>query len=101
MHPINASLQLIPLQYSGHPYAVVDGVIALIQASGLHCETGPFSTAVEGDYEAILQLLSQIRRYMAETDCQEWLLQVQLHVHQKKPVTIAEKVQQHQKTKEL
>lgn len=92
MFPVNASLQFIPLQTTGHPYAVVDSVIALIQQSGLYYETGPFSTAVEGDFDAILQLLGQIRQFMENSHCREWLLQVQFHVHADKPVTIAEKV---------
>lgn len=70
-------------------------LLRLLKKSGLHYEVGPFSISMEDDYDAILQLLSHIRRYIAETNCQQGLLQMQLLVHLLKPVTIAEKVQYH------
>lgn len=48
---ISASLQLVPIiPGAKHPYEWIDEVIAIIKASGLSYEVGPFSTSVESDY---------------------------------------------------
>ncbi len=91
-HIINASIQLIPVQAGNrHPYAWVDEVIELIQASGITYEVGPFSTSLEADYKSVMQLIDKINTHLLSKNCPEWLLQVQIQVRSGASITSAEK----------
>lgn len=94
-HTTNASLQLIPLGPERHPYAWVDEIIALIQASGLPYTVGPFGTSVEGSYAAVLGLIDAVQQHLYKAGCSEWLLQMQWQLRSAGPVTVAEKVDPH------
>ncbi|HVZ26610.1 MAG TPA: thiamine-binding protein [Sediminibacterium sp.] len=88
---INASLQMLPLARDRHPYAWVDEVIAVIQASGLAYEIGPFTTIVEGSYEAVIQVINTINEHLVANACPEWILQVQLQLRSDGDMTGSEK----------
>lgn len=53
----NLSLQVLPQVPAERVYAVVDQVIAMIQASGLPYVVGPLETTIEGDLEELLGLV--------------------------------------------
>ena len=62
---MNASLaiQILPkVQGDEEVCRVVDEVIAYIQSTGLHCFVGPCETAVEGDFDTIMEIAKQGRR---------------------------------------
>lgn len=59
---MNASLaiQILPkVQGDEEVCRVVDEVIAYIQSTGLHCFVGPCETAVEGDFDTIMEIAKQ------------------------------------------
>ncbi|TAD92138.1 MAG: thiamine-binding protein [Bacteroidetes bacterium] len=74
---INAALQLLPVGTQKHPYEWVDGVIGLIEQSGLNYEVTPFNTSVEGSYPAVKALIDHINDWLMTQGCEEWLLLVQ------------------------
>lgn len=51
---VNASLQIVPIVQDKHPYLWVDEAIAVIAASGIKYEVGPFATVIEGTYDEVL-----------------------------------------------
>jgi uncharacterized protein YqgV (UPF0045/DUF77 family) len=88
---VNAALQVIPLN-TPDSYAIVDQAIAEIQASGLPCQVGPFSTSVEGELTAILSLVEKLRDVCFDQGTEELLLNVQIHLKKDADVTTQEKV---------
>ncbi len=59
---MNASLaiQILPkVQGDEEVCRVVDEVIAYMQSTGLHCFVGPCETAVEGDFDTIMEIAKQ------------------------------------------
>ncbi|HSC54699.1 MAG TPA: thiamine-binding protein [Phnomibacter sp.] len=93
--PINASIQLIPIDAAENAMPQIDKAIALIQQSGLHYEVGPFGTTVEGGYEKVGQLITAINNMMNEAATVEWVLNVQFHIKPEAAVTMQEKVSKH------
>jgi len=54
---INATIQVIPLTQIEKAFPIVDKAIELIQQSGISFSVGAFETRLEGEYEAVQQLL--------------------------------------------
>lgn len=88
---INASLQIVPVVQDRHPYEWVDEAIAVIQATGIKYEVGPFGTILEGNYEAVLNVIQKVNEYLYEKGCAEWIAQVQLQVRSNGDITSDEK----------
>jgi uncharacterized protein YqgV (UPF0045/DUF77 family) len=76
MDVLSANIQFIPL-HSENPMAAVDEAIALIQSVGVSYEVGPFGTSVEGDIDAVNNLIHNLQK---STITKEFLLNVQYHV---------------------
>lgn len=62
----NLSLQILPLVAEDQVYAVVDKVIAAIQASGLKYVVGPLETTMEGDLDQMLNLVRKAQDICVE-----------------------------------
>lgn len=89
---ISASLQLVPIVSGAkHPYEWIDEVIAIIKASGLPYEVGPFSTSIESDYKSVMKLIDNINSFLFTQKCPEWVLQTQLQLRSGADMTSNEK----------
>lgn len=93
---VNASLQVLPVATSKHPYEWVDEAITVIKQSGIKCEVGPFTTVVEGTYEQVMKTINDINEYLYEKRCNEWILGVQLQIRSGGDITGEEKTGKHQ-----
>ena len=76
MDVLSANIQFIPL-HSENPMAAVDEAIALIQSVGVSYEVGPFGTSIEGDIDAVNNLIHNLQK---SAITKEFLLNVQYHV---------------------
>ena len=76
MAVLSANIQFIPL-HGEDPMAAVDQAIALIQSVGISYEVGPFGTSVEGEAEAVEELVHHLLKSAVS---KEFLLNVQYHV---------------------
>lgn len=92
---VNASLQVLPVATSRHPYEWVDEAIAIIKKTGIKCDVGPFTTVVEGTYEQVMKAIKDINEYLYEKKCNEWILGVQLQIRSDGDITGAEKTEKH------
>lgn len=90
---INASLQIIPIVEDKHPYEWVDEAIAIIRQSDIKYEVGPFSTVLEGNYAAVMNVIQQVNEYLYQRGCAEWISNVQLQFRSDKDITANEKVE--------
>ena len=95
MNTINAAIQLLPVHTKEHPYEWVDQAIELIEKSGLVYEVGPFNTSVEGTYEEVKALLDDINNHLLQSNCPEWLLNVQYQFRSGADVRADEKTAKH------
>jgi uncharacterized protein (TIGR00106 family) len=93
---INASIQIVPIVTDKHPYEWVDEAIGIIQQSGISYEVGPFATVLEGDYNAILEVINSVNEYLYQKGCHEWISNVQIQIRSNGPVTSLEKTQKFQ-----
>lgn len=93
--PINASIQLVPINAAAPAMDCIDHAIYLIRQSGLAFEVGPFGTSVAGTYTEVIDLIGEINSWMATSSPTEWLLNIQLHIHPQAPVTMEQKTAKH------
>lgn len=93
--PINASIQLVPIQDADKAMGMIDEVIAIIRTAGMAYEVGPFGTTVEGPYENVMALIHRINDWMAANSAAEWVLNIQLHIAPAQAVTMQQKTAKH------
>lgn len=93
--PINASIQLIPIQDADKAMANIDEVIAIIRTAGMAYEVGPFGTSVEGSYEEVMDLIHRINDWMVVNSSAEWVLNIQLHIAPAQAITMQQKTAKH------
>ena len=90
-HTVNASLQLLPIVQDRHPYEWVDDAIAIILASGIAHEVGPFATVLEGNYDEVMAVFAAVNEHLQSRGCAEWIVNFQLQVRSDGPITGDEK----------
>jgi len=90
-HIINASLQIVPLVQDKHPYEWVDEAIAIIQDSAVKYEVGAFATTLEGTYEEVMKVISDVNNHLQERGCAEWIASIQLQFRSATDITGEEK----------
>jgi len=88
---INASIQIVPIVQDKHPYEWVDEAIAIIQASGIKYEVGPFATVLEGKYDAVLKVIHDVNEYLYQKGCDEWITNLQIQFRSNSDITSLEK----------
>jgi uncharacterized protein (TIGR00106 family) len=95
-HIVNASIQIVPIVQDRHPYQWVDEAIEVIKSSGIKCDIGPFATVVEGTYDEVIDLISQINNHLQQRNCPEWIANIQIQIRSDQDITSDEKTSKHQ-----
>jgi uncharacterized protein (TIGR00106 family) len=90
---INASIQIVPIVLDKHPYEWVDEAIAIIQQSGIRYEVGPFATVLEGKYDEVLKVISDVNEYLYQKGCVEWISNIQIQIRSNGDITALEKTE--------
>ena len=90
---INASIQVVPVVRDKHPYEWVDEAIAIIQASGVKYEVGPFATILEGSYKQIMDVINDVNEYLYQKGCNEWISNLQIQIRSTGNITSLEKTE--------
>ncbi len=93
---INASIQIVPIVQDRHPYQWVDEAIAIIQQSGIRHVVGPFATVIEGRYNEVMKVISDVNEYLCQKECPEWITSVQIQIRSKGDITSDEKTEKFQ-----
>jgi len=93
---INASIQIVPIVQDKHPYEWVDEAIAIIQASGIKYEVGPFATVLEGKYDDVLKVIHDVNEYLYQKGCTEWITNLQIQIRNNGDITSLEKTSKFQ-----
>lgn len=75
---------------------IVDEVIAYIKSTGLPCYVGPFETAIEGEYEELMEIIKKCQYIAIEAGCPSVMSYVKINFKPEGGVlTIDQKVTKH------
>ncbi len=91
MASVNVSLQVIPCVPDSQVYPVVDKVIDLISKSGVKYEVGPMETTMEGELDALLEIVKKAQEICILEGASRVLSVVKID-YKKEGVTMDEKI---------
>ena len=96
---LNASIaiQVLPhVETDEETVRIVDEVIAYIKDTGLSCYVGPFDTTVEGEYEALMEIIKNCQYIAVKAGCPSVMSYVKISFKPEGGVlTIDQKVTKH------
>ena len=96
---LNASIaiQVLPhVETDEETVRIVDEVIAYIKYTGLSCYVGPFETTVEGEYEALMEIIKNCQYIAVKAGCPSVMSYVKISFKPEGGVlTIDQKVTKH------
>ena len=97
MQLTSAAIQILPMNAdNAEVVRIVDEAIAFIKSFGLHTVVGPFETTVEGDYDTIMKIISEVTRISLAAGAEEIMTYVKICAKNEGNVmTIDEKTQKH------
>jgi uncharacterized protein YqgV (UPF0045/DUF77 family) len=83
------SIQILP-QDENRSISIpwIEAAIEVIQASGLSYRVGALDTTVEGDWEALLQLMTQMKNSVMELGADQVMFQIKL-LHKPEGISIS------------
>ncbi len=97
MNLTSAAIQILPMNAdNSEVIRIVDEAIAFIKSFGLHTVVGPFETTVEGDYDTIMKIVSEVTRISLGAGAEEIMTYVKICAKNDGDVlTINEKTEKH------
>ncbi len=95
---INAAIQVLASGNKEFAYMIVDAAIQCIQSSGLKYRVCPFETIVEGSYQEVIHLISEIRECCFREGASDILINLKLQIGQDKDITISDKMHKYEKS---
>jgi uncharacterized protein (TIGR00106 family) len=94
MNTINVSLQVVPVVSEERIYPVVDKVIEYIASTGVKYVVGPMETTMEGDLDALMEIVKKAQRICVEEGASRVVSVVKID-YKDEGVTIDEKIQKY------
>jgi uncharacterized protein YqgV (UPF0045/DUF77 family) len=83
---MNAAIQVVPLEKSAAAMEIVDRSIEIIQKSGLNHSVSAFETNVDGSWEEIMLLLTNLRNQLKKEAVEDALINVKFQISNGKSV---------------
>jgi uncharacterized protein YqgV (UPF0045/DUF77 family) len=77
---MNAAIQVVPLEKSELAMEIVDRSIKVIQKSGLNYSVSAFETSVDGTWDDIISLLSNLKSQLNNEDIDDALINVKFQI---------------------
>lgn len=93
--PVNIAVQLLPICEKEKALPYIEYAIELIKNSGIKYEVGPFETTLEGDYDAIIELVGKIKNGVLEQGANDIIINLKISASRVKLLSIEEKVSKH------
>ncbi|MBS1774442.1 MAG: thiamine-binding protein [Bacteroidetes bacterium] len=92
-HNVNLAIQVLPMSLpQPEAYRIVDEAIACIKDSGLSYLVCPFETVIEGPYEQVMKLVSDIQDACQAAGAESLLINMKLQRNFIKGVAIDDKI---------
>jgi uncharacterized protein YqgV (UPF0045/DUF77 family) len=83
---MNAAIQVVPLEKSEVAMEIVDRSIEVIQKSGLNYTVSAFETSVDGTWDEIISLLSNLKSQLNNESIEDALINVKFQISNGKSV---------------
>ena len=83
---MNAAIQVVPLEKSHVAMEIVDRSIEVIQKSGLNYTVSAFETSVDGTWDEIISLLSNLKSQLNNERIEDALINVKFQISNGKSV---------------
>lgn len=98
MNLASAAIQVLPMNCdNAEVVRIVDEAIAYIKSFKLSTTVGPFETTVEGDYDTIMTIISNVSKICLQAGCGEIMTYVKICAASDHSVmTIEQKTAKHQ-----
>lgn len=94
---VNLAIQILPLHLGkDEAYAIIDKAIAKVQQSGLKYVVCPFETVIEGPYNTVMQLATDMQEACYEAGAKNLLVNMKLHCSNEKDMAIEDKTGKYQ-----
>jgi uncharacterized protein YqgV (UPF0045/DUF77 family) len=77
---MNAAIQVVPLEKSVTAMEMIDRSIEIIQKSGMNYSVSAFETNVDGTWEDIISLLTNLRNQLKNEAVEDALINVKLQI---------------------
>jgi uncharacterized protein YqgV (UPF0045/DUF77 family) len=77
---MNAAIQVVPLEKSAVAMEIVDRSIEVIQKSGLNYTVSAFETSVDGTWDEIISLLSNLKSQLNNENIEDALINVKFQI---------------------
>lgn len=92
-YTVNLAIQVLPLHLpQSEAYAIVDSAIDQIKASGLEYVVCPFETVIEGPYDKVMQLVTDIQEACNKAGADSILINMKLQRSFIKDIAIDDKI---------
>ena len=79
---------------------IVDKAIAYIKSFGLHTEVGPFETTVEGDYDALMEIVKGCSKVCIDAGAPDVMTYVKINLDPTSLLTMDLKTAKHREVTE-
>ncbi len=91
------AIQVLPEAEGEEVIRVVDKVISYIKSTGLSVFVGPFETTVEGDFDALMEMVKNCQLICIEAGAPSVMSYVKIAYNPKGVWSIEKKVEKHHK----
>lgn len=88
---VNVAFQLLPNAPEEQAYKIIDRAIDVIKQSGIKYLVCPFETVLEGDYDAIMQLIKEIQEQSLDFVETGLISNLKIQMQKRKDVHIEDK----------
>lgn len=96
-HIVNLAIQVLPLQQPQQAaYDIIDKAIATIEQSGMKYVVCPFETVIEGPYDDVMQLVTDIQQACYSAGAESLLINMKLHASNTRDMAIDDKIGKYQ-----
>ncbi len=93
---VNVAVQLLPFTEKSQVYPIVDKAIEEIKASGIKHVVTPFETVLEGDYDAIMEVVKKIQEAAFNAGAENILVNLKIQNSKSTDAVIEDKTGKYQ-----
>ena len=94
----SVAIQVLPkVSETKETIRIVDKVIDYIKSTGLYYVVGPFETTIEGDFEALCDIVKECNKICIREGAPSVMSYVKISYNPKGVLTIDEKVEKHKR----
>ncbi len=94
---VNVAVQVLPVSTEKESYDIVDSAIAVIAKSGVKYVVTPFETVMEGQYDALMDVVKEVQNVCYAAGAQKVMCYVKIQSVASHHVTIDDKIGKYSK----